>query len=247
MVPTVFLLPINQGYCPLLKEKGETYPKKQICKVKSIGPHFILLFWVREWKFCGCIHPIHQVTGFQRKPCSTRFKISWAWSYSSVSTECETTLGKALSWGPDLSWSHMTTLVSAFTVSRLLELKLQSGCGQEEGSKEPPSGTQPVPGMAAHAETWTANIWEAETGGWVMSLGIVWATQFRSCFSPPSPQNKTAGPQVQKYYPPAHLSPSLHCIYPCQDPSHQEKTVQVFRGIYTCVSTYILVNHRLKG
>lgn len=47
----------------------------------------------------------------------------------------------------------MTTLVSAFTVSRLLELKLQSGCGQEEGSKEPPSGTQPVPGMAAHAET----------------------------------------------------------------------------------------------
>lgn len=28
-----------------------------------------------------------------------------------------------------------------------------------------------------------------------MSLGIVWATQFRSCFSPPSPQNKTAGPR----------------------------------------------------
>lgn len=49
-----------------------------------------------------------------------------------------------------------------------------------------------------------------------MSLEIVWATQFRFCFSlptAPSPQNKTAGPQVQKYYPPAHTSAQVCTAY----------------------------------
>lgn len=167
MVPTVFLLPINQGYCPLLKEKGETYPKKQICKVKSIGPHFILLFWVREWNYPP--HPSSQWLSEEAMFHSLQdllglilfFGVHRMWNHIGQSLVLMTWL---------LSWSHMTTLVSAFTVSRLLELKPQSGCGQEEGSKEPPSGTQPqypAGRLMLKPERLTFGRLRQEDGSWV--------------------------------------------------------------------------------
>lgn len=60
----------------MVEGKGRNLPSKQICKVKNIGPHFILLSLGGTAEVLGATQPTQQVSGFQMKPCSTLFKIS---------------------------------------------------------------------------------------------------------------------------------------------------------------------------